>query len=54
VAYLVGSRGHLEARRSSSGLVVTAERTPRGVYALGAATLLASAWILPERLIARG
>jgi ABC-type nickel/cobalt efflux system permease component RcnA len=48
-AYLVGSRGTWK-HAVFLGLVVTATHTA-GVYALGAATLLASAWILPERLM---
>jgi nickel/cobalt transporter (NicO) family protein len=48
-AYLVGSRGTWR-HAVFLGLVVTATHTA-GVYALGAATLLASAWILPERLM---
>ena len=48
-AYLVGSRGTWR-HAAFLGLVVTATHT-LGVYALGAATLVASAWILPERLL---
>ena len=48
-AYLVGSRGTWK-HAVFLGLVVTATHTA-GVYGLGAATLLASAWILPERLM---
>jgi ABC-type nickel/cobalt efflux system permease component RcnA len=48
-AYLVGSRGTWR-HAVFLGLVVTATHT-LGVYALGAATLVASAWILPERLL---
>jgi nickel/cobalt exporter len=48
-AYLVGTRGTW-AHAVLLGLVVTATHTA-GVYALGAATLLASAWVLPERLM---
>jgi len=48
-AYLVGSRGTWK-HAVFLGLVVTATHTA-GVYVLGAATLLASAWILPERLM---
>ncbi len=48
-AYLVGTRGTW-AHAAVLGLVVTATHTA-GVYALGAATLLASAWVLPERLM---
>jgi nickel/cobalt exporter len=48
-AYLVGARGTWR-HAVFLGLVVTATHTA-GVYALGAATLVASAWILPERLM---
>lgn len=48
-AYLVGSRGTWK-HALFLGLVVTATHTA-GVYALGAATLVASAWIVPERLM---
>jgi len=48
-AYLVGTRGTWR-HAVFLGLVVTATHTA-GVYALGAATLAASAWILPERLL---
>jgi nickel/cobalt exporter len=48
-AYLVGSRGTWR-HAVFLGLVVTATHT-LGVYALGAATLAASAWVLPERLL---
>jgi nickel/cobalt exporter len=48
-AYLVGTRGTWR-HAVFLGLVVTATHTA-GVYLLGAATLLASAWILPERLL---
>jgi ABC-type nickel/cobalt efflux system permease component RcnA len=48
-AYLVGARGTWR-HAIFLGLVVTATHTA-GVYALGAATLVASAWILPERLM---
>jgi hypothetical protein len=48
-AYLVGSRGTWK-HAVFLGLVVTATHTA-GVYLLGAATLVASAWILPERLM---
>ncbi len=48
-AHLVGSRGTWR-HAVLLGLVVTATHT-LGVYALGAATLVASAWVLPERLL---
>ena len=48
-AYLVGARGTWR-HALFLGLVVTATHT-LGVYALGVATLVASAWILPERLL---
>jgi nickel/cobalt transporter (NicO) family protein len=48
-AYLVGTRGTWR-HAVLLGLVVTATHTG-GVYALGAATLVASAWVLPERLL---
>jgi nickel/cobalt exporter len=48
-AYLVGSRGTWK-HAVFLGLVVTATHT-LGVYVLGAATLVASAWVLPERLL---
>jgi len=48
-AYLVGARGTWR-HAVFLGLVVTATHT-LGVYALGAATLVASAWVLPERLL---
>src|SRR4029079_1050 len=48
-AYLVGTRGTWK-HAAFLGLVVTATHTA-GVYLLGAATLAASAWILPERLM---
>ena len=48
-AYLVGTRGTWK-HAVFLGLVVTATHTA-GVYLLGAATLAASAWILPERLM---
>jgi ABC-type nickel/cobalt efflux system permease component RcnA len=48
-AYLVGTRGTWR-HAVFLGLVVTATHTA-GVYALGAATLAASAWILPERVL---
>ena len=48
-AYLVGTRGTWR-HAVFLGLVVTATHTA-GVYALGAVTLVASAWILPERLL---
>ncbi len=48
-AYLVGSRGTWR-HAAFLGLVVTATHT-LGVYVLGAGTLVASAWILPERLL---
>ena len=48
-AYLVGTRGTW-LHAVVLGLVVTATHTA-GVYALGAATLMASAWVLPERLM---
>jgi ABC-type nickel/cobalt efflux system permease component RcnA len=48
-AYLVGTRGTWK-HAVFLGLVVTATHTA-GVYLLGAATLVASAWILPERLL---
>jgi nickel/cobalt transporter (NicO) family protein len=48
-AHLVGSRGTWR-HAVLLGLVVTATHT-LGVYALGAGTLIASAWVLPERLL---
>jgi ABC-type nickel/cobalt efflux system permease component RcnA len=48
-AYLVGTRGTWK-HAVLLGLLVTATHTA-GVYALGAATLLASTWFLPERLL---
>src|SRR6185369_10581178 len=48
-AYLVGTRGTWK-HAAFLGLVVTATHTA-GVYLLGAATLAASAWIMPERLL---
>jgi ABC-type nickel/cobalt efflux system permease component RcnA len=48
-AYLVGTRGTWK-HAVFLGLVVTATHTA-GVYLLGAATLAASAWIVPERLL---
>jgi ABC-type nickel/cobalt efflux system permease component RcnA len=48
-AYLVGTRGTWQ-HAVVLGLVVTATHTA-GVYALGAATLTASAWVVPERLM---
>jgi ABC-type nickel/cobalt efflux system permease component RcnA len=48
-AYLVGTRGTWK-HAVFLGLVVTATHTA-GIYFLGAATLAASAWILPERLL---
>lgn len=47
-AYLVGSRGTVR-HAAFLGLTVTITHTA-GVFALGVATLLASAYILPERL----
>lgn len=48
-AYLVGARGTWR-HAVFLGLVVTATHTA-GVYALGAATLVATAWVLPERIL---
>ncbi|HXJ35982.1 MAG TPA: sulfite exporter TauE/SafE family protein [Candidatus Eisenbacteria bacterium] len=48
-AYLVGARGTWR-HAVFLGLVVTATHT-LGVYVLGLATLVASAWVLPERLL---
>jgi ABC-type nickel/cobalt efflux system permease component RcnA len=48
-AYLVGTRGTWK-HAVFLGLVVTATHTA-GVYLLGGATLAASAWILPERIL---
>ena len=48
-AYLVGARGTWQ-HAVFLGIVVTATHTA-GVYLLGAVTLAASAWILPERLM---
>jgi nickel/cobalt exporter len=48
-AYLVGARGTWK-HAVFLGAVVTATHT-LGVYALGLATLVASAWVLPERML---
>jgi len=48
-AYLVGARGTWR-HAVFLGLVVTATHT-LGVYVLGLATLVASAWVLPDRLL---